>query len=416
VLGGTGVGTPTLIDAVATAVQAGRLPRTELRLHGREMTRARGLIRYACQTSPGVGAKGDPATLVREAPTLEESLKGCDVVLCLVRPGGMAGRAADERMVLAEGLPGDEGIGPSGLASYLRSRPVLESIKTAWQSHAPHAPFLQLTSPLGLATGHMARDGGMVLGLCELPQTTSRAIRSAVEPTLGPIHHAHFGLNHCAWLYDFKDRDGRDRTADVIRICGQRSLLPVGTEQALQDGAVPLPHLRMFYDTGAVVCEQLARPVTRGEELIEWCSALHDAYCAPSGVDVGFISSMLARRRMDWHLEAVIPALEVWCNELPARLTVNVDGIVPGVVVEAPCIVGKNGIDPVGQEPLPPGPDRLFQQLTTYERAVLALPQEPTARDIAEVLELHPLMLTDAVALRLGERIVEGIVEGRFCS
>src|SRR4051794_31780682 len=188
VLGGTSVGTPNLIRALAAARQAGRLPDLELRLHGRAHARGERIIDFACADTPLAGREPSAPIRLRLARSLPEAVRGCDAVLCQVRPGGMEARAEDETMALAEGVPGDEGLGPSGLANYLRSIPVTDAIAEAWADHAPHATFLQLSSPLGLTVARIARRTGLrVLGLCELPATTSAALLAAVEPRLNRV-------------------------------------------------------------------------------------------------------------------------------------------------------------------------------------------------------------------------------------
>jgi hypothetical protein len=70
--------------------------------------------------------------------------------MCLVRAGGMNGRARDEALALAAGVPADEGLAAGGLACFLRGRALISALAARCRSFAPSAVFLQMSSPLGL--------------------------------------------------------------------------------------------------------------------------------------------------------------------------------------------------------------------------------------------------------------------------
>ena len=264
VLGGTSVGTPALIRALTAARQAGRLPDLELRLYGRALPRGQRLIEYATTNLPLTGTGRDAAVLLRLVPELPQALAGSDIVVCQVRPGGMTARAEDEMLAIAEGIPGDEGLGPSELASFLRGRPLMDAIVEMWSRLAPHRPVPAPHEPARVLTvARGARHGGgTMLGLCELPGTTSAAIKRVVEPHLGTIRHAHYGLNHCSWLYAFTDADGSDRTDAVIDLAERAGLLPIDPAIARREQAIPVNYLRLLYHPDRVLAEQRA-----GDEL-----------------------------------------------------------------------------------------------------------------------------------------------------
>lgn len=418
VLGGTSVGTPCLIRALAEARQADRLPDLELRLHGRALARGERLVDYAAATIPGAGRGAEAALRLRAVADLEAALARCDVVVCQVRPGGMEARAADEALATGEGVPGDEGLGPSGLASFLRGRPVMDRIAEAWARLAPEATFLHLTSPLGLTVARLSdRAGRRALGVCELPATTSAALLARVEPRLGrgSLRHAHFGLNHWAWLYDFRDERGVDRTAEVLEAAADGEE-EVEAAVARREGAVPVPYLRLYYHAEREFARQRARERPRGLELAAWAAELEAAYLASGGPAAARVGELLGRRRMNWYEDGVVPALAAACgggregNGDGAELVLNVTGVEPGgIAVELPCRLAPDGgratVTPRPQPPLPDGPAALFRRTAAYERAALELPDVPRVDDLAEVLAAHPLVADEALAIRLARRV-----------
>ena len=73
-------------------MQDRRLPRLDLRLHGRALERGRAVIAYASAMLPGAGTDGAAPVRLSLARDLTLALMGCDAVICQVRAGGMAGR------------------------------------------------------------------------------------------------------------------------------------------------------------------------------------------------------------------------------------------------------------------------------------------------------------------------------------
>jgi len=394
-------------------VQDRRLPRLDLRLYGRALARGRAMIAYASAMLPGAGTDCAAPVRLSLARDLTLALTGCDAVICQVRAGGMAGRAGDEAMALAAGVPADEGLGPAGLANYLRSRPLLDRIGEAWAVSCPEAVLFQLSSPLGLAVARLARHGGQVVGLCELPATTSAAVRAVAEPELGALRHAHFGSNHQSWLYEFRDLEGRDCTEEVIELAAAADILPADVAVIRAEKAVPVGYLRLHYERSAVLAEQRSRQRTRGEEVMAWAEALDAAYLAEPRPDNATIADLLARRRMDWHDKAVVPAMAAWAGCSAAELVVNVTGVAEDIAVELPCRIGGGAVTPLRQPPLPAGPSKLHHRLADYERGALALSDQPRDDEIAEVLLRHPLVPDHATAARLGRNILARRDAGR---
>jgi alpha-galactosidase/6-phospho-beta-glucosidase family protein len=220
------------------------------------------------------------------------------------------------------------------------------------------------------------------------------------------LRHAHFGLNHCSWLYDFRDADDLDRTDEVIELAAAAAILPVNVEAIRTEKAVPVAYLRLFYERGAALAEQLSRDRTRGADVLAWSEALDAAYLSANGPDSTTIAHLLACRRMDWHDKAVMPAMSAWIGMAPAELVVNVMGVADGIATELPCQVNGGVVTPLPQPSLPPSPRELHSRLSGYERAALALVDAPDEDEIAEVLFRHPLIPDQATAARLGRDIL----------
>jgi 6-phospho-beta-glucosidase len=412
VIGASSVGTPILIEEIARAQWQGSLPALRLRLFGRTGARLSRVVEHGrfrlsrlLQETPGA-----QDIVLEPCRELSAALAGADLVLCQVRPSGMAGRVLDEELSLALGLPADEGLGPSGLSCYLRGRSAMDALHESVHRYAGGAPYLQLTSPLGLVVARARRRYGLrCFGVCELPTTTIAKVCRTVAQTVGTTHLrvVHAGLNHQAWLHAFHDDAGRDRTQEVVRAIPSSEIVGIEPAVIRRLGAVPLPYLRLYYHTTAVVAAQRSSRETRGRHLARWAARAEAAYLAEPGPDHEALMAILAERRMDWYAEGVVPAIAAFLSSAPRTIPLNLPsaGALPGApddaIVELPCVVAAGVATPVPVPPLSAGPRELTRRLIAYEAAALALDDAPDDDALADVLALHPLVPSTELAGRL---------------
>jgi len=401
VLGGSSPGIPVLLSALAKARRGGELGYVDVRLHGRNRARLQRIVEYA-------HLSGQADFPVRATPLLDEALDGATHILCMLRPGGMQGRAQDEALALRAGIPADEGIGLGGLSCFLRGRPLMKAIVEQCRSRAPNALFLQMTSPLGLNV-EIARQsfGARAIGVCELPRTTAGSVASELAGKgFDPLPRGRcLGLNHQSWLYDFRDESGRDVTPHVVRAIDTERLLGIDPGIVRDMGAIPMNYMRLYFHPGRVIEAQRRRACGRGEELQAWSDSLDAAYCSGDAPDVERVSSLLAERRMNWFYEGVVPALAASVQSEPRTMPLNVPVAMHGLdaIMEADCEISSRGIRALPAPPLPQGPWEITRQLIVFERAVLSFPHTPTKEALAEALELHPLTRGHDVQYAAGE-------------
>jgi 6-phospho-beta-glucosidase len=317
----------------------------------------------------------------------------------------MSGRAQDEAMALAAGVPADEGIAAGGLACFLRGRALISALAAQCRSLAASAVFLQMSSPLGLNVAiTRSAFGHATYGVCELPLVTLKAVLAHVAPRIeGECVTARCaGLNHQSWLYAFADKAGCDRTAGVLDAIDTAELVDVEPDTIREYGAVPLPYLRLYLHVERVLASQASSPL-RGATLAAWTNSLDRAYRYASAERSETVRTLLAQRRMNWFNEGLVPVLETLQRDEASRVPLNVPcaGSLAGVpadsIIEVDCAVSRSGVYPLAAPAMPAKPLELTQRLAAYERAALQLPPRPTRRDLADVLSMHPLTPRDGV-------------------
>ena len=122
---------------------------------------------------------------------------GADVVLNAVRIGGLAARVFDESYPQRRGCPGEETMGPGGLANALRTVPVVRSWWATVMDVAPDALHINLTNPSGIVVAALQREfGSTIFSVCDSPVVFCDKIadRLGVETHLipGASHHGSF--------------------------------------------------------------------------------------------------------------------------------------------------------------------------------------------------------------------------------
>ena len=415
VLGGASIGTVHLLDALHASVERRQLPPIKLRLYGRDAQALQRVVDFGIARARSTHVRVPDGWIEFETSNdLARCLGGATIVLSQVRPGGMKARALDEVLPISFGIPGDEGLGPSGLACFLRTQVEMDLLFEAASKHCPDAVVLQMTSPLGLnvarARAHFCLDS---YGVCELPLTTARRVRMHVEDRLGcgTLTPCCAGLNHQSWLYRFLDRSGFDRTSEVLSALNDPSIVDVDPEVMQRAGAVPMPYLKLIFHADRELARQRAAPVPRGVVLHSW---LVRAQLALNRLQTGACADfepILAERRVDWYHEAVIPVLAAFLAPVETVLPLNLpsNGALPGAedsaIVELPASICALRARPIAVPALPDVPMKLTTRLLRYEVAALALSAASSASQIADVLMLHPMVPEERVAMPLAQAL-----------
>ena len=310
-------------------------------------------------------------------PGWTRAVRGADAVLIQVRPGGYEGRAFDETFPLHYGCPGDEGLGPGGLAAAWRCWPVMRDIIAGTREHSPGAPIVLLTSPLSLLV-RLAGPG--VIGVCELPWTTLRTICGSAERARQASFDYH-GVNHVGWLYNVKV-DGRD----------------IGGPAAWA-----LKYLQLHYDRDEVIARQRRTPAARVRQLAAIARQSFEVFA--SG-DLAEIEQVLGARSAECVPDAVVPLLRALRGDrvtTPLFLTRADDGEVRERCYRAP--EGRLEARAPATPP-PAAADAIVTQFIRYERIAAEAVEHESEELAVEALAVHPWVTSRDQAAALARCVV----------
>jgi 6-phospho-beta-glucosidase len=381
----------------------------------------------------GPGAGGP-----RLLPTtdLREALTGTDFVFSAIRVGGAAGRVRDERIALAEGVLGQETIGPGGLAYGLRTVPEMLRIAEQVAELAPLAWVINFTNPVGIVTEAMAGVlGDRVIGICDSPIALTRRVARALGRPADSLRFDYVGLNHLGWLLAVRS-GGRDLLPgllsddDLLRTIEEGALF--GPDLLRSLGMIPNEYLHYFYDRDPAVRDAIAAARTRGEEIAEDQQRFYQEIAGAAPVrgeaarrweatrrarDAGYLRDARAQvgagERSEDDLQAggyEQVALDLMAAIALDRRSVQILGVRnrgairaldDDALVEVPCAVGADGAAPLACGPVPDRCAGLMMQVKAVERDVIAAATRSDRAAFLRALTTHPVVGSIPAARRL---------------
>ncbi|MEU1278174.1 6-phospho-beta-glucosidase [Streptomyces sp. NPDC005805] len=427
ILGGGGFRVPLVYGALPADRAEGRI--TEVALHDVDADRLTAVTRVLAEQA--AGRPGAPR--VTAGRDLAEAVRGADFVFSAIRVGGLAGRAADERIALAEGVLGQETVGAGGIAYGLRTVPVAMEIARTVAELAPDAWVINFTNPAGLVTEAMSRVlGDRVIGICDSPVGLARRVARAAgaDPATARVDYA--GLNHLGWVRAVH-ADGRDLLpgllADPVALESFEEGRLFGAEWLRTLGAIPNEYLHYYYFNRETVAAYRAADRTRGGFLLDQQAGFYTRALRPGPGALDAWRGTLAEREATYmaanraaagageragedlesggYEKVALALMRAVARDERATLILDVRnrGALPGLdadaVVELPCLVDANGARPLAADPLPDHAAGLVTAVKAVERAVLEAADGGSLSAAVKAFALHPLVDSVAVARRL---------------
>lgn len=368
------------------------------------------LASLASLEPPAGVSPGTPT--VRSTTSLPEALDGTDIVFAAIRPGGTAGRTADERIALDLGLLGQETTGAGGISYALRTIPRMLELAARMRERCPDAWLLNFTNPAGMVTEALVPVlGRRVIGICDSAGgLVYRAAKAAgvVLPEGRLDGVGYYGLNHLGWLYRLES-GGRDALPGLLADAGalagfeEGRLFPQPFLAAL--GCLPNEYLYYYYETGQALSGIRSAAETRGESIDRQQTELYPRLAA-AGTAAYPLWESARRSREEGYLAEARPAgerrdesdlagggyervalavMRALAGGGTAELVLNTpnaapaasaaDRAIPGLpadaVVEVPCRVTPDGVVPLRQERPAPAQLALMQRVKDVERLVV---------------------------------------------
>lgn len=438
ILGGGGFRVPLVYGALLRDRAEGRV--THVTLHDLDGARLTAIARVLADQGAGV----PDAPSVTVTTDLDDALRGADFVFSAIRVGGLEGRAADERVALAEGVLGQETVGAGGIAYGLRTVPVAVGIARRVARLAPGAWVINFTNPAGLVTEAMSRHlGDRVIGICDSPVGLGRRVARVLgvaDPARAHLDYA--GLNHLGWLRGVYVGEGSGTGGGAVNLLpalfDDESALTsfeegrlFGAEWLRSLGSVPNEYLHYYYFNRETVTAYREAKQTRGAFLRDQQARFYDDMAERTSAEGALAAwdRTRAEREATYMAEnreaagageraaddlesggyeyVALALMRAIARDEQATLILNVRNGVTlplldgDAVVEVPCLVGATGARPVAVTPLTGHEAGLVAAVKAVERCVLEAGESGSARAAVKAFALHPLVDSVGVARRL---------------
>lgn len=327
------------------------------------------------------------ATLDRRA-----SLDGADYAICMIQvagyePGTVIDFEVPKKYGLRQTIADTLGIG--GIMRALRTIPVLLDMCRDMEELCPDVTFLNYVNPMAILCWAISRASKIsTVGLCHSVQGTAHELAGQIGVPIDEINYLCAGINHMAFYlrYERKTDDGVEDLYPRIH-------------QVVEEGRVP-PWNRVRYE----MLTRLGYFVTESSEhfaeyvpwfikrdrpdLIENFNVPLDEYIRRCQAQIAGWKALreyledpettLEVQRTHEYGSYIIHSLE---TGIPRVIYGNVpnhgliDNLPPDCIVEVPCVVDKNGVQPTRIGALPPHLAALMQtninvQALTVEAAL----------------------------------------------
>lgn len=389
IVGGGSTYTPGMILMLLS--QLDRFPLRKIKLYDNDGERQQ-VIAKACeviinQVSPGIEftASIDP----------EEAYTDIDFAMAQIRVGKYAMRELDEKIPLKYGVVGQETCGPGGIAYGMRSiGGILENLDYM-EKYSPKAWMLNYSNPAAIvaeATRRL-RPNSRIINICDMPielenhMATILGLKSRKEMDV-----RYFGLNHFGWWTDIRDKDGNDLMprlkehvakygyvedeslyTDPKRSSWHETYQKARDILALDEAYLPNTYLKYYLFPDYVV-QHSDKNYTRTNEVMDGREKDVFSACRKVAEEKVYKEGLFD---VDNHATFIVDLATGIANNTHERMLLiaenkgAISNFDPTAMVEVPCLVGKNGIEPLVIGEIPQFQKGLMEQQVSVEKLVV---------------------------------------------
>lgn len=300
----------------------------------------------------------------------QEALKDSKYVINAIQVGGYEPcTVTDFEIPKKYGLRQTIGdtVGIGGIFRALRTIPVMNDFAGDMKKVCPDAWLLNYTNPMSVLTGYMLRHTGVkTVGLCHSVQPCAKELLRRLDmlDSVEKLQWKIAGINHQAWLLEVTD-GGRDLYPEIKNRAAEMNRI------ALQDGAEKhddMIRFEMMLRFGYYITESSEHSAeympywvkNRYPELIEKYNIPLDEYprrCIKqinewnTSRDELVDNPALEHKKTDEYGSGIIEAME---TDVPCMIggnVLNTGNLIANLphncCVEVPCLVDRNGVQPV---------------------------------------------------------------------
>ncbi len=425
IAGGGSTYTPEIILMLLDNMD--RLPLRSIKLYDNDKER-QDKVAKACEI---LVKEKDPS--IEYLATTDPKTAYTDVDFCLahIRVGKLQMRELDEKIPLKYGVVGQETCGPGGIAYGMRSiAGVLENIDYM-EKYSPDCWMLNYSNPAAIvaeATRRL-RPNSRVINICDMPIGLEQNFAKILGfKNRKEMDVRYFGLNHFGWWSSIKDKDGREYLGRLIDHILEHGNCPLNsTDEDYTDASwratalkmkdlaavdptlVPNSYLQYYLYPDDMVAHTDPN-YTRTNQVLDGREKRVFGECAKIEA---------AGTAKDTKLEIGIHALFI--VDLATALAFNthermllivenngaIENFPSDAMVEIPCIVGKDGYEPLSVGKIPTFQKGLMEEQVAVEKLVVDAWMEKSYHKLWQALTLSKTVPSAKVAQLILDDLIE---------
>jgi len=295
----------------------------------------------------------------------KEAFRGSDFIFSQIRVGGIEMREIDEKIPLNNGIIGQETCGLGGFSYGMRSMKGFLELVGYIQKYAPEAWILNYTNPETVIAETVRREfpEAKIINACDMTISIEELISESFGYERKDWIVDYYGLNHFGWYKSIYDVElGRDVMPEIIQKITEEGLDTDTLEKSwastfnnlryiLKNFPTHIPNNYLeYYLYPNKVLEKANPNYTRANAIMDGRlkkikEAVQKIQSSEEHTEIGYGS--------DSHGQYIVDMAVSIQNNLNDRfmLIVPNKGAIPNLredaVVEVPCYVNANGVEPI---------------------------------------------------------------------
>lgn len=361
-----------------------------------------------------------------------EAFTDVDFVMAHIRVGLYAMREQDEKIPLKYGVVGQETCGPGGIAYGMRSIGGVLELVDYMEQYSPDAWMLNYSNPAAIVAEatRKLRPNAKIINICDMPVGIEERMAAAVGlKSRKEMVVRYYGLNHFGWWTDIRDHEGND-------------LMPKIKEHVAQHGYSLASEIEEGQHTDASWMHTFAKakevyevdPTTLPNTYLKYYFFPQDEV-AHANPEFTRANEVMAGREkhvfgecdrivaagtaegttleVDEHASYIVDLARAIAYNTYERMLLIVpnDGAIVNfdetAMVEVPCLVGKNGPEPITQGRIPCFQKGLMEQQVAVEKLVVEAWAEGSYQKLWQALTLSRIVPNARIAKELLDDLVE---------
>lgn len=425
IAGGGSTYTPEIILMLLDNLD--RLPLRSIKLYDNDEERQNHVAK-ACEI---LIKEKDPTIQYVATTDPEVAYTDVDFVLAHIRVGKLEMRSLDEKIPLKYGVVGQETCGPGGMAYGLRSIPgVLENIEYM-EKYSPNAWMLNYSNPASIVAEACRRfkPNSRVINICDMPIGMEHTIARILGfKNRKEMCIRYYGLNHFGWWTSIKDKDGKEYIQDLIKHqlkygnCLVDDDASNYTDSSWFDTAKKVKDIIaidptmcpnsyfQYYLFGDDMVAHTDPNYTRADQVVDTREKRVFGECARIE-KVGTAKDTTLQ--IGIHAEFIVDLATALAFNTHERMLLIVpnNGAISNfendAMVEIPCIVGKDGYEPLTVGEIPHFQKGLMEQQVNCEKLVVDAYEQHSYLKMLQALTLNKCVPNANVARKILDDFIE---------